>query len=356
MKPFHPAGRALLIGSLPLNDHMQAWDMVCRYTPEIPLWVQLPAFKTEGMMVQFLPGLPGLAVRSNGFIMDTGSETFDAELLAFYEDYMEWIEGRKGIDPSRFVLTPDTAPGFFVLLENIPSMIPGPVALKGQITGPITLGTGLKDSSGRSVFYNEQARDAVVKLLAQKARWQTLQLKRFDRPVLTFFDEPALAGFGSSAFISISRSEISACFEEVIAGVHEAGGLAGIHVCANTEWSLVLEAPTDVVSFDAYAYFEKLLLYPERVREFIHRGGILAWGIVPTLNPEDIDRETADSLASRWAHQFKAVVALGVDPERLLAQSCITPSCGTGSLDVPHALKVLELTREVSRKVRSRAF
>ncbi len=351
MQPFQPRGRAVLIGSLPLRDHRKAFDLVCEYTPDIPLWVQLPIYPDEGMMVQFLPGLPGLRVKGKDRFIDTGMKDFDDQMVAFYQEYMSIVEGDQDLDGSRFSLNQETAPGFFVLKQmSTPST--SAAAIKCQITGPITLGTGLKDQNGRSVFYDEQLRDAVVKLIALKARWQVSQLKPIGRPVLIFFDEPALAGFGSSAFISITPDEIASCFEEVIEAVHAAGGLAGIHVCANTEWSLILESAADIVSFDAYSYFDKFILYPGGIAEFIGRGGMVAWGIVPTSQKEDIERETAGSLAAIWEAQFQAIVKLGVDPQRLFSQTLVTPACGTGSLDESHARKVLELTRDVSNRIR----
>ena len=54
---------------------------------------------------------------------------------------------------------------------------------------------------------------------------------------LLFFDEPALAGLGSSAFITITTEEITACLTEVFEAVRAENGLTGVHVCANTEWS-----------------------------------------------------------------------------------------------------------------------
>ena len=354
MQPFQPKGRALLIGSLPVNDHHTAFQMVCDHTPDIPLWVQLPVFKNEGMMVQFLSGLPGLTAKADGFFIDTEKETFDADLLRFYEAYMAASEEGQDIDDSIFALTPDEAPGFFVFLDRLPTRIPAPVAVKGQITGPITLATGTKDQNGKAVFYNEQLRDVIVKLIAQKARWQITQLKRFNLPVILFLDEPGLAGFGSSAFISISREEISHCFGEVIECIHAEGALAGIHVCSNTEWPLILDSAADIVSFDAYAYFDKFRLYPDPIRSFIHRGGIIAWGIVPTLSAEDIEQETADTLVSRWQAQYQALAGLGIDEATLFSQTLITPSCGTGSLSEALAKRVLELTRDVSAGIRSR--
>jgi len=61
-----------------------------------------------------------------------------------------------------------------------------------------------------------------------------------------------LQGTGSSGLISISREEILICLDEMIEAVHTEGGLAGIHVCANTDWSLILDSSVDIVNFDAF--------------------------------------------------------------------------------------------------------
>jgi methionine synthase II (cobalamin-independent) len=349
---FQPNCLPLLIGSLPVTDHQEAQRLILEYTPEIPLWPQLPVFKEEGMMAQFLPGMPGLEITDQKTFIDTETGRFDEELLGFYEEYMAVLETAIPLADSRFVLTPDTAKGFFTFLETLKSTGTDPVALKGQITGPITLCTGVNDSQGRAIYYNDQVRDAAVKLIALKARFQVQAMKAMGKPAIVFLDEPGLTGFGSSAFISMTKEDVLACFGEVIDAIHEEGGLAGIHVCANADWSLVLESPADVASFDAYAYFDRFILYPELIKDFMAAGKILAWGIVPTLNPEDIDKETAESLTASWLEKVAQVEALGIAPEVIRAQSLITPACGTGSLDLAHAMRVLSLTREVSDAVR----
>ena len=352
IKNFKPNGLPVLIGSLPMDNHDEATKLVFQYTPEIPLWVQLPAYKEEGMIAQFLPGFPGLTTEKDKDFIDLTNSRFNNELLEFYEEYMAVEGGEIDLDSSRFVLKTDTARGFFTFMECLQALSDPPAAAKGQITGPITFGLGLTDQNGKAIFYDEQLKDVAVKLLAQKAKWHVRELSEFGCPVMIFFDEPALAGFGSSAFISISRDEVSKCFEEVIEAVHSEGGLAGIHVCANADWSLILESAADIVSFDAYSFFDKLMLYPDHVKRFVESGGILAWGIVPTLNADDIEKETADSLLALWHDQARAVEALGIDKSIILAQSLITPSCGTGSLSLDLATKVLMLTREVSDIIR----
>lgn len=352
MQKFRPNGLPVLIGSLPMGDHDEAIKLVFEHTPQIPLWVQLPACEEEGMIAQFRPGLPGLTTGKDRTFVHTAGSDFGDQLVKFYEEYLAVTQGDTNPEDSRFVLKSDTARGFFTLLESIGTLAETPVALKGQITGPVTFGMGVTDQDRRAIFYNEQVRDAAVKLLALKAGWQVRTLSRSGCPVIVFIDEPALAGFGSSAFISISRDEVAACLNEVVGAVQAEGGLAGIHVCANTDWSLILESHTDIVSFDAYSYFDKFILYPEHIKKFLESGGILAWGIVPTSSPEDLSKETAHSLVSAWQAQVEAVAKLGIEPSKVLSQSLITPSCGTGSLSLDLATKVLRLTKEVSDAIR----
>ena len=349
---FQADGFATLIGSLPLADPNDALDLILEYMPEIPIWAQLPANKDEGMMAQFTPGLPGLKAAPDTVFVDSGGDTFQDELLGFYEDYMAVSEGRLQLDDSRFTLTDDTAGGFFKFMERLETAAVSSVALKGQITGPFTFCTGIVDQDRRAIFYDLQLLDAAIKLLAMKARWQAERLSKYQKPVIIFFDEPALAGFGSSGFTSISRAEVTRCFEEVFEPVHQAGALAGVHVCANTDWSLVLDSAADIVSFDAYAYFDRFILYADQIKAFLQAGKILAWGMVPTLNAEDLEKETTASLVRQFTDKVKQVEPLGFDLPGLIEQSLITPTCGAGTLSIDLAKKVLKITREISREIR----
>lgn len=344
----------LLIGSLPLSDHPAAARLIMDYTPSIPLWVQLPVFPEEGMVPQFLPGMPAVVEQGGKMYIDAVGATFDDDLLAFFEDYMAVSEAPDRLRGSRFALNETTGRGVAALLDTLGRIKSPPVAVKGQVTGPVTFCTGVKDQDGRAIFYNETLRDAAVKLLALNARWQILTLSGPGCPVIIFLDEPALAGFGSSELISISKEEILACLREVVAAIHADGGLAGIHVCANTDWSLVLESGADIVNFDAYAYFDRFVLYGDQIRDFLETGGFLAWGIVPTLEPETIRRETVDTLYVRWQEQFRQIAALGIAPATLFARSFITPSCGVGALNLDLAKRVLALTRDLSATIRDR--
>jgi methionine synthase II (cobalamin-independent) len=352
MKNFNPDALPMLIGSQPLKDHEAATRLIIDNVPRIPNWVQLPAYPQEGMVEQYMEGLPGLVQEENRSYVNTADAGFDEQVLAFFEAYLAIGEQGAADDASPFALSPERAPGFFSLLAALQAAPGNLMAVKGQITGPITFCTALQDHEKRAVFYNDTVRDAAVKLLALKAAWQVGKLSDFGVPVIIFIDEPALAGFGSSEFISISREDIMTCLDEVMDAVHARGALAGVHVCANTDWSLLLESQVDIINFDAHGYFDKFVLYGDLLKKFIASGRYLAWGLVPTLAVEAIEAATVDSLWQDWSEKIKRLETLGLDAAQVKAQSFITPSCGTGSLTPALSEKVLMLTKGLSRRVR----
>jgi len=349
--PFKPNCLPLLIGSLPSDNHRKSAELIFDYTPQIPIWPQLPVFKQEGMILQFLPGFPGVTTRDDKLFIDTEKTGFEEELLAFYEEYILVLEDATEIDDSRFSLSRDVADGFYEFLQIAEERKSGLVGLKGQTTGPITFCTGLVDQDGRAIFYNDQLRDAAVKHLAMKARWQVKRMAACCDRTIMFFDEPGLAGVGSSAFITITDEDIISCLSEVFDAVRSENGLTGVHVCANTEWSVIFDSGVDIVSYDAYSYFDKLVLYGDHLKTFFQNGGVLATGIIPTA-PEFIESETVSSLADKWHSQTEQLVSLGIPEETVRQQSLITPSCGTGTVSGSQAQRVLELTMAVSETIR----
>jgi hypothetical protein len=349
---FQANGLATLIGSLPVADHREAFALIFAHTPDIPLWPQLPSNPKEGMLSQFSEGMPGIIEEAGRTYFDTETETFAEEMLAYFEQYLAALEDPSLLPDSPFAVSPDRAQGLFALKEAVAGK--AVAAVKGQMTGPFTLLTGLHDREGRAAYYEPTIRELVVKGLSLKAAWQVQVLAQSQAPVILFIDEPALAGLGSSAFLSVSLDELGQELNEIIGAAQAAGGLVGVHVCANTDWEFLLSTSLDIVSFDAYGFFDKLVACKEVLYGFLERGGIIAWGIVPTSEKEYIEQETAESLLARWEAQAAQLVNGSWDYQSLLRQTLITPSCGTGSLSLAHAKKVLALTRDLSKLLRDK--
>jgi hypothetical protein len=355
---FEPCCLASTVGSLPHTDVVLGTRLTFESTPEIPSWVQFPRrVFHENMMVQFTEGMPGLVENraEEKITFDTDAPDFVDQLTDFYASYLAVTEEGDAEALESFGLSSKYAPGFGEFLAQLPGrMTPQMVLLKGQVTGPFTLGTNLLDQNRRCSYYDDQLRDIVVKTAAMKAAWQIEQLSRFDRRVMIFLDEPSLLGFGSQTFITISREDVIGDINEVAAAIHERGGLAGVHCEANTDWSLLMETDLDVLDFDAYDHMQAITLYPAELRAFLARGGCLGWGIVPTLDLEAAATETLPSLVARFEEGVERLVSKGFDRELLLRRALITPSCGAGGvLTEPLAERVLGLLRELSTTLRN---
>ena len=348
--------KATAVGSFPHSEVEDALQIIKENIPQIPVWPQLPIYPEEGMTRQYNEGMPGLITKGDRVFFDTSNSSFDSELMKFYEDYFQALEMEDMPLEHPFGISPTYGRGFHALLRLLGESDYTPVAIKGQITGPITLATSLTDQNGKWAYYDNRLREVVIKTLALKVKWQIHQLRKFMTPVIIFIDEPSLAAYGSSAFLGISEDDVKNDLTEIIEQIHSEGAIAGIHCCENTDWGLLISTDIDILNFDAYGFFDRLVLYANLLQDFIKRGKVLAWGLIPTSDAEIISKENPNSLIKRWKGYIQELARFGLEPEILIKQSLLTPSCGTGSLTPDLSEQVMKLLREVSEILQNKYF
>jgi hypothetical protein len=339
---------ATAVGSFPHPEAGAACDLILANFPEVPLWPQLPRMGlNEQMEVQFSEGLPCTVIdpEKQRMYFDTASDP-SAGLERFYENYLA-----DNVD--HFAISEQYSRGIFTMRQRLAQRNHAPLRyFKMQVTGPLSFGLTVVDENKRAIYYNEVFRDVVVKGLAMKARWQLRQFAPCCQKRICFIDEPILSAFGSSTYVGVRREDVVAQIQEVVEAIHAEGGLAGIHCCGNTEWTIPMDAKVDIINFDAYTYGTSIVLYAERIETFLKQGGVLAWGIVPTA--EAISRATTDSLADRFDALVGDLAAKGIERDLVLRNSLITASCGTGSIPLDRAERVIQETRRVSDRLKQR--
>ena len=346
---FNPQGLATAIGSMPHINPSDACEVILNAIPEIPIWPQLPNTNfREEMEIQYSEGIPCVIFDEEKKRMYFETEkdiTSDFEI--FYENYMaENLEHFKiSGEFSRGILEMEKK-----LKENTP---PDLRYFKNHVTGPITVGLGRVDENKRAIYYNDLFRDIIVKGTEMKARWLLNKFNFLGCEQICFIDEPILSGFGSSTYVSVQRSDVVQYLNAVIQAIHKENSLAGIHCCGNTEWTILIDAGTDVISFDAYDYADTIAYYSGQVKTFLENGGVLAWGIVPTS--EKINQETAESLVKKLEAGINNLANKEISKTLIWEKCLLTPSCGTGSLPVDLSEKIFEQLSQVSQIVRGRA-
>lgn len=348
-----PGGVATGIGSLPFTEAAPAVALINRQFPLVPHWPQLPQRGLrEGLIFQVFRCLveTGLIrVRGDQAVFDTEASDWPERLTAFYTICLEAEAGATDA-LARFAFSPDAAAGFDAFCDAFQAGH-NTVArcVKGQMVGPLTMGLRLKGPDGRLAFYDEQLRDLMNRTLVLHAGWQCARLAETGLPVMLFIDDPTVAAYGTHAHIALTREMILDSLNPIITTIQRQDAVVGIHSCDATDWALLFETGTDIVSFDAYSFGDAMACYVPALQGFLERGGIIAWGVVPT--GEEAFSETRDSLLSRLYHLWDQLAALGADRQQLRRQSMITPACGTGLLSAELAEKIYALTAEVSAAV-----
>lgn len=324
IKPFSTTG----IGSLPHKNPEEACELILR-TFDIPFWPQLPkiSFK-ESMSIQYSEGMPYIRTNEKeqeAWIIRDGSD----ELERFYESYA---------DNAKIAISEDYAIGLHTFLR----MIKGRrfKILKGHVTGPLTFTLGLKDNYGRVVFFDEELREISLMLLKAKVRWQIDMLKQHTDNVIIFIDEPILSAIGSSSYLGVNSEDVSRLLKELVSAIEEAGGIAGIHCCGRADWPVVIKSGARIISFDAFEYFDTLVIYHEDMEKFLKGGGYLAWGIVPT---SDAIKSVDDKYLKTLMDNNLKKLCDHVPSELVNSRILLTPSCGTGSRSIEETIKVFQL-------------
>jgi methionine synthase II (cobalamin-independent) len=342
--PRLPALSAFHAGSVPWTDPAHACRLVRQYFPAVSGWPQLPRRTfSENMYAQFSERFPGIVLEADRIWVDRRID-LDPELEALYMAYLE-------DDLAYGELSADYALGLPTFLAGAATVGGRPVAIKGQVTGPVSWGLTVVDQDRRPTLYDEILADAIAKHLRLKARWQERTLRAICPPgveTIISVDEPFMSSFGS-AFVALGREQVLTLIDEVLTGID---GFKMVHCCGNTDWGLLTETAMDMLSFDAHEYAPNLALYPEEVRAFLARGGMLAWGITP--NTSAAGNETVSSLVERLEAGIELLVQKGIHRDDLLQASLISPACGLGTLPAELGERIFELTAGVAAAMQTR--
>ena len=319
-------GTETSIGSLPHVDPREAVEFVLARQGRLPAAPSLPQrTPLESMIAQAAWGIPGVLVGEDG--------SLDLAL--------------DRLDPEAPLADSDLSGEPFLTLRTFLGAVHGrsePVKL--QLTGPVTLGLALHaagaDAERAFAVAGAAVRARAAGLLALAERLAP------GTPLVVFLDEPGLTGLMHPEFPLDPESAVDLTSGSL--AVLERGALTGLHCCGPTDWKLVMQAGPRILSSPLAFGLEHA---SESLGRFLERGGLIAWGAVPTdeplgSNPGRLWRQ----LSASWCE----LVQGGCDPVLLRLQSLVTPACGLATHGVPQAEQVLSLTRQVASRVHDQAL
>jgi hypothetical protein len=295
------------IGILPHENIDDALELALSL--DIPFWPQLPKLSfSEDMYVQAMEYFPGM-------VIDEDRQQIYFDTNRFINDIPLYIELEK--DPTTFILSERFSHVYqrFLSLE-----LDSFKAIRGQIIGPISLMLKIVDENGKPIAYNDEVRAFAYTIIQKKLNAQYAQLRAKNEKAFVWIDDPGLE-FVFNAMCGYdnvkAKEELTVFFDGV-------EGPRGLHLCGRPDWDFLLSLNIEILSFNAYAFGEIFVTY-DRVKDFLGKGNIISWGIVPTYF-EEFSKEDSSGLAGRLESMWAVLERKGIDRELIIQNSLLAPA------------------------------
>jgi len=297
------------MGILPHRDIDRALELTLSL--DIPFWPQLPHVSLyEDMYVQSSQNFPGITVDLERKRLTFHTERFEREL----EDYFTRME-----DPETYALTPEYSMVFKRFLSRD---LQGYPAIRGQLTGPVSFGFKVLDENFKPILYHEEVKDILYDFIQKKVNVQYRELREKNPNAFVWVDEPGL-GYVFSGLSGYNDQQAKEDYSRFVQGVE---GPKGLHLCADVNLPYLLELGVEILSFDAFQIGFMPKEYAQSVAEFIRKGGIISWGIVPTES-RALETQTPEKLASLLSDYWKVISEnTDLSPDQIAGQTLIAPA------------------------------
>lgn len=325
------------MGILPHTDIERALEAALSL--DIPFWPQLPRVSFyEDMYVQALEHFPGVRI-------DPVAKKILFDLGRFYEELPSYFE--KAEDPQLFRLTK----AFSIVYHRFLEMeLSGYRAIRGQTISPISLGLKVVDQDQKPIIYHDEVREVLFDFIQKKANLQVRELRTKNLRAFVWLDDPGL-GLIFNALSGYNEVQARDDLDRLLEGLEKP---RGIHLCAKPDWDFLFRSKIEILSFDSFSCGAMIVQYPS-LKDFLDRGGIISWGIVPTYT-DLLDEESAGSLMNRLESFWDDLGKKGMEREKILRQSLLAPAtCNLLNPDGEETVeKAFGMLKELSAKIRDR--
>lgn len=297
------------MGIMPHRDVDQALKLALSL--DIPFWPQLPNVSLyEDMYVQTSEHFPGIAIDFEKGRLVFKTARFEEDL----NDYFTKME-----HPETYALTQEYSKVFKRFLSKD---LKGYKTIRGQITGPVSFGFKVLDENFKPIIYNEEVKTILFDFIQKKVNFQYQELKAKNQNAFVWVDEPGL-GYVFSGLSGYNDQQAKEDYYNFIQGLE---GPKGLHLCADVNLPYLLELGIEILSFDAFQIGFMPKEYAWSVAEFIKKGGIISWGIVPTESSV-LSIQTPEKLASILSNYWEVISDnTGLPSRQIAEQALIAPA------------------------------
>lgn len=328
------------MGILPHKDLDKAQRLAM--SVDIPFWPQLPKLNFfEDMYVQASEFFPGI-------ILNLEEQRISFSIDKFYEELPQYIMEQE--NGNNLSLSEQYSVSYKNFLRQ--KELDTYQTIRGQIIGPVSFGLKITDQTKTPIIYHDEVRQLLFDFFAKKIQTQYEELVAFNPNAFVWVDEPGLEMI-FMAFTGYSSEQAKKDYQQFLA---QLPGPKGVHLCGNPDWSFLLDLDLDILSIDVLQWGNIFTSYRQELEQYIKKGGIISWGITPTLT-EEVNEHNTDSLCNHLESLWKNITdKTDVSIREIVAQSWFAPArcClinSDGNKSVEQSFKLL---KEISDRLKSK--
>ncbi len=339
--------RCFPAGALPYENIETATRMVAKLFEKSPFLAILPKVDLNDTVTQrTLGNIPGIKVSDkvvslkksgNAYKqalvkLDKAFNTQEPELLELYNIDCVFLEK------------------YFQIIKKFKS----PHAYI-NLLGPFTISQILMGAAREQMLTDKSFRKLFIQSICVKALCMINKIKEACPTTvpIVILEEPLLGQLGN---IKRENEEITSelvvnLLQRVIETIKAAGAICAVQCMEKCDWQVPIDAGADIISFDAYNNPNNLCIIPDKIIEFISRGGKINWAIIPTMTESIVKSLNIDYAQKRLFATLEGLIVSGV-PEHFVYNSALVSVQGdVDKLPLIFGEKAVMLSTQLAKKI-----
>ena len=341
------AQRYLPVGNLPYDNIKLITAMEAKLFCNMPFIAVLPAIDENDTVERHtFENIPGIVYVNNKMVMRAGSEKYKAAIADLDRAFNNPTS--ENLEPYSFEA---------VFLEKFCQMIKKfkPKNACINLLGPFTISQKLLNTAKEQTLADKNFRKLYVEAVCVKGLWAINKIKEFCKETvpIIMLEEPMFGQFGTVKRENddITTEIVRGMFEKVIEKLKAAGAIVGIQCMEKCDWSIPINSGVDIISYDAYNNPNNLCIIPEILTDFLRKGGIVNWGIVPVLNESMVNGLTVDYLSKRLYSTMGGVILAGVPADLVQNSATVSLNGDIRKLPVFYAEKAVMMASNLGSRL-----
>jgi len=339
--------KCLPLGALPYDKLKLATAMVAKLYNQLPFIALLPNIsQLDTIEYRSFQNLPGISYENGKVSLNQISYTFNDEI----SDLDRAFKSSKIDNLDKYGFDAEFMEKYFHMIKKF-----NPQYAMVNLLGPFTISQILTASANELMLTDKSYKRLFTHAVCVKALWMIDKIKHCcpqTVPVI-ILEEPMFTKYGElkQGNVDSSYKFITDLFSTVIQKLKNAGALVGIQCMDKCDWAIPIKAGVDLISYDAYNNPNNLTIIPDILIDFIRRGGIINWGIVPVVSDNVVKELSLDYLQKRLESTFEGVIISGVPAELLHKSAMVSVNGNMNQLSAFFAERAIMLASQLSSKL-----